>query len=1419
MPTAPLAAAQTVVRHAASALARAPDDLHADHAVAATTTATVLATATGSAKPSRSRILLIAASAVLATALAGAAWYSIGRARTSRSRSGSTANQDGRLDVSTLFEGRLSAQDAAFIVDTFTSLLEDEDGGFGSSSADIDVGRANDLCSELPMSVSDAVKLMEAMYSEHEPSRVTAACLLSGLLENADYAAKLSPLLILPLTALEGEKNPRVLLLLVDMVSVMIRQDPTMAASYVSRDDLIHFLIQLVLDPSRSANGKGLAARAHNTLMRLISFAPAKAPLLEGGIHKTIAAVLAHPPEDLSKEGLDRGSDLLELLFAQTSDDEWCTALPAWEVDDPCELALAMAESSHTRLVMTGLNLATILLNGMASIDRFESRADRLFELVLKHTQEYPKTVELTVASAAFSSEKLGARFLAGGYMRRVATMESLYTSESIGGLDRSLIAFTDRAAVLEAIRDTPLLTHMQAHIAHPKYRWALDVLLALELDNDSPITSGEPSCRRPAIVASLIEQCESMYERDPLAAIDMGSSNLFGSGGNSSGAEDDAEAMEAKRAAEAAVDDAAALMRAVHRYLAYDPPARSVLEPALWPLVRQLALYPATRERRELAAVVAALGHAPNPRLDPSMAASAHQANDEEPTLATRAAVELVTPYLMQVHTLLVEAIDLSTAAVRDHRSAETGNGTLDPSLVPVANARFESVDGPAFAALATLDPAIVTALWAHEVSRATVRDILSACRRMLEVYITDNEGKPFPLIRLADPLETYAAARQTRGEMRAGVSDRGDEFRADLKLANESHLVLNSMYLPFVFCATWSAYDELREDVLELAPLLAFAASRFSFEVVARDVSLVLLQSSRQMIQSLWELMLLRYPTLLINDPTDMRMHRMCSREAVFQTVACGTCVDDIYWADVTGRCLTGVRGNLMINPYHIVNTAIASHGVSGSGKYVYVVSASPQGCPMAGWTTLTGEAALAPSDHIGLHAAILGVDTCVVDFAHACAYRDGKMRYLNESLNHQGPITIMLDLDNGTMLARISSKKPVVVFTGLDRSATYFPVVIQPATTSSMVDFDLAAGAAAIPDGYTPFARAAAVAGTTMGGRLVARSTPVETTMAVATTTRPTVHYVPVSTDPPLSQQQLLTPKFEYYFEVDAVPARDILALGFAGGKVVSLWIGVRGLEFVLQLTTSSGLATPLELRHEWTEIVPALVRYLLVHVRTMGDERPFAVRATERTNVGRLGEDDEGWRKWDIALEYYFEPISPLIVTSWQWHPDMVPLPPLPASPTTSTVTTTPVHHHGVSLLPLTTTPMRFALGTTLYNNTVPVLVVTKGDATYAADVSALLLSDAADTTMFPVVLGAARAELALDCAAEGPTAIKGPRATNNPAAAMRGVFRNWGVTRPGDDAEEDDSDDDEDKEEEEEEGEVMAVVMDTSDEED
>ncbi|ORZ35740.1 hypothetical protein BCR44DRAFT_1433471 [Catenaria anguillulae PL171] len=1226
---------------------------------------------------------------------------------------------DGKVVASQVFGGALSEEDIAFIVATFTQCYDEMNIE--------DVKRANAMGEAIEMTPDDLQVLFVALTNmEDKEERFKAVCLFSALLENEKNAINCAPFIIAYLKVnLADVTDPIIKYLLVDMIAVLTRQVKSTADEFLASTELLSILLGILADPPTAH--EATANTAWNALMRILNNATSVSPLLQSPDNVPLLTTVFN---NLTNTLLDmKWREMFALTFHLicnlASDADWAVLLPHWTREShPHEKVTGLIkETEQEHLQSSGYVTVTILMNAVYEMDKFEDLGDEFLDVFLSmHT------------SMVYSNDFFANRLLDSGKLHAFLTQPQVKSHGKLMGIMHAVLtSFRSRAQLIDQLTTHAphVYTHAYANLSTPAARYGVPFLLALD-----PAAMPAPDFK---LLRALMAKMQHMLDEAAGDELDL--------------------------------EPTVYLLDDLHSYLVYDrrPDARTLLlddpNEAFTTLVRTCALHGKLRVRPELAQVLSDMLQV-------------------VPGRGLPLAVEAVySPYLSQMHTMLAETVPLVASVVKDYR---TRPEEVDDSMVEMVSQRVEAVEAVVFPLLRGLDPAVVRYLWTGDgdgnvngqgvgvgEGKQCLQDVFTLCRTLLELLVVDTSGRAFPLMRLSRLLTDYVALRESKGGMKAAYSDAFGEFAQDGKLADGSQLVLNLLYSPHVLGVGLVHYDELRQSILDLAPAMAFTMSRFNYEALARDLCGILLQSPPRTFFGYAELAILKYPIALSTSSPDHRPHRMPVRELILRTIIRDPIKDKVHWASTSGNLYTGHRGNMIVNPSHVLQTVRGSHGVR-KGKIGFVVHATPESCPCVGWTTYAGEIK-ANRYLFREEAGGDGQVTYAVQFGSGYAWHNGQVRYMNEQVNTPGPMTFILDLDKGHMLARIGTKPLQLVFADVDTSRTWYPVLFQLGNSSSEARFD-----AALPDGFTPIARAPR-------DWLVAHPDAAQQHVddddnehddepQVVKPYMPLIAGAHVAAPP-------RNPKVQFYYEMDAVPAQPLVAAGFMQGVLATLWVATRGLELVVQFIPPAG--TPVEQSVVWQEQVPRLVAWLAGQYKEgeaedMEPQFPVEFEEVEPELGG-------GWKVLKQETEYDPQP-STLIVCGHFGDPRL-----LSAS-------------QGALEKPWAGTPLRLGLAIisapASSSTTAPSLIVTKGDLdpVQPSDVFHLVQEDTSEEIYMPVVIGFKRVEvyLHMDVEEEGEWRLKGAVVRGKEANVTRRVLGHWGLVHRSVNEDEDEDEDEDDE---------------------
>ncbi|KAJ3370594.1 hypothetical protein GGF31_003907 [Allomyces arbusculus] len=1055
-----------------------------------------------------------------------------------------------KLDVTNMFDGKLSEEDLRFICDTFNFLDEPPANEEERNAA---ITRANNLCAALPLNDDDKETLLRALRAKDDETRFTAHCLVSGLIENYDHALSLANDLLNHIVRhLAAEPHLPTHILLADMVSVYVRQDSTLAAVMAGFTGVMRHLLSCAIDTNSTS--PALMNRSRNGLIRTIVNLPSSSALLDNKFLFRLGQPLA---KELKSEtphptATPNAAYLLQLICQRANDDDWLMHLDDWkQTVNLSKLVLALLQEKRftdpdhiESFVNCAYAIITVIFNQSsdAIAPLVKNGEEFLAAFFDNFRPQYFDTARPALACVIYESDELADLLVEKGYIEKCfPSHESIPDSMIKLTMLHTLMTLQPKDATIAEFERLDLFAFAAARLAD---RPAASSFLRTFCPN--------PSILHDALISALANRADAPIDHDPHS----GDSSSYDPSGELAlfiVADDHLEAHQAdpEKFADMAVDlvDNGKMLHVIRRLLR--------------------VCGPSIRERREIARVLCTLSRAMPDRVD-DLVALHHE------------------PLLAQIHSLLAEVLPMATQIVQANRRGQR----LD-DLLAVATARLERVEVLWFAVAHHLHPAQVAQLWegGDEAAHMTVAEILDLCGALLKLYVTDSQGRAFPLVRLADPLDTYV---QKHG---LAYSDLADEFRADLGMGERSQFILDVLYAPFVILSALVSYDNLRDRVLEYLPLLAFNSSRFAYEALGRDATTVLFKSPWSDAKQYHELAMMRYPTCMGGSASDVRAHRIINREMVSRIIVRTRARDTVHWARATGAAETGVRGNLVLNMTHMLNSAIASHGVTQRGKYAFTVTTTHEQDVFIGWATR--DAVLASGTQFGWDE-----EAYAVSFHAGVAMHGAKTRVTNEYLMGMGTLHCMIDLDEGTVLACIAGKQPHVVFRGVDTSKVWFPcVTVQP---NHSIETDFSAKGVWKP--YVPLAFAVAAPEGTY---------PVvpldEEVAAVVPHKRANVGALEI---PPKEDEVVSAlpcyPKF--YFEVDLVP-NELVAVGFQDSGRACLWVAAPGLEMVVVFPCAD-----VESSTEWRFGIPSLVALLSV---CEDIQVPQAVTVTVNEEEGENG----------------------------------------------------------------------------------------------------------------------------------------------------------------------------------------------------
>ncbi|KNE62943.1 hypothetical protein AMAG_08117 [Allomyces macrogynus ATCC 38327] len=1067
------------------------------------------------------------------------------------------------LNVADMFDGKLSDEDLRFICETFNFLDEPPANEEERNEA---ITRANNLCAALPLNDDDKETLVRALRAKDDETRFTAHCLVSGLIENYDHALSLANDLLNHIVRhLAAEQHLPTHILLADMVSVYVRQDSTMAAVMAGFTGVMRHLLSCAIDTTSTS--AALMNRSRNGLIRTIVNLPSSSALLDNKFLFRLGQPLA---KELKSDkphptATPNAAYLLQLICQRANDDDWLMHLDDWmQTVNLSKLVLALlhekrfTDPDHVEsFVNCAYAIITVIFNQSSdAIEPLVKNGEEFLAAFFDNFRpQYFDTARPALACMIYESDELADLLVEKGYIEKCfPSHESIPDSMIKLTMLHTLMTLQPKDATIAEFERLDLFAFAAARLAD---RPAASSFLRTFCPN--------PSILHDALITALANRADAPIDLDPHSS-DSSSYDPAAELALFIVADDHLEAHQAdpEKFADMAVDlvDNGKLLHVIRRLLR--------------------VCGPSVRERREIARVLCTLSRAMPDRVD-DLVALHHE------------------PLLAQIHSLLAEVLPMAAQIVQANRRGQR----LD-DLLAVATARLERVEVLWFAVAHHLHPAQVAQLWegGDEAARMTVAEILDLCGALLKLYVTDSQGRAFPLVRLADPLDTYV---QKHG---LAYSDLADEFRADLGMGERSQFILDVLYAPFVILSALVSYDNLRDRVLEYLPLLAFNSSRFAYEALGRDATTVLFKAPWSDAKQYHELAMMRYPTCMGGSSSDVRAHRIINREMVSRIIVRTRTRDTVHWARASGAAETGVRGNLVLNMTHMLNSAISSHGVTQRGKYAFTVTTTHEQDVFIGWATR--DAMLASGTQFGWDK-----EAYAVSFHAGVAMHDAKTRVTNEYLMGMGTLHCMIDLDEGTVLACIAGKQPHVVFRGVDTSKVWFPCVTVQPNHSIETDFS----AKGVWKQYVPLAVAVATPKGTY---------PVEPLDADVAAVVPHKRVDVGALEIPPKEDEVVSalpcfPKF--YFEVDLVP-NELVAVGFQDSGRACLWVAAPGLEMVVVFPCAD-----IESSTEWNSAIPSLVALLSVG-QDIQVPQAIAVTVSDGENGGRnvkvalAGEPEDG-----------------------------------------------------------------------------------------------------------------------------------------------------------------------------------------------
>ncbi|KAI9175969.1 Abscission/NoCut checkpoint regulator [Blastocladiella emersonii ATCC 22665] len=1175
-----------------------------------------------------------------------------------------------------------------------------------------DIVRANAICTELTASVDDLRALLNALGPPDAQTRAEAACLLSGLIEKPEYAAALAnSLLERVLAGVLSEPNAAIKMVFVDMLPILLRVDSedTLLVRVLERKDVLAAFADLFLHPIKET--PGLSRRAWNSTMHILRRVPTVQPLLDIGLLTRLFLAVANVSGDASWRG--DYCTMLEPLLARTIIPQRTTLFAEWRGSnlDPVAAVIALFNEDGSPAASTAMSLLAFIANGTAWRDEINSHAASLVDGMLSASKAGTTTgFPLALATIIVNSERAAEYLIQSGTLRRFLDDNKSTLSESENSeIIHTLMVILTSFEMDFAEADAELRRTFLIDFAYQHIGdTAASVLFLVRFD---------PSLDR--IARAFAKTVAEYASSDTIS--------------------------ECLTAEFTVINAAFALLRV-------SPESATILldDGNLWPLLRRFALHPGMREREEVSGLVALLLRA-------------------RPDLVDDAVATFYGPLLVQLNAALAEIVPPAVALIRESRKR---GGEFDEAAVALLNERIGHVEKNVFEFLRNLDPVTVTAMWSTSpAARQAFVDILALCERSMLAIVADNEGKLFPIMRLARLVEEMAAQHGT------GTSGAANEFMADLVFSGSSELILNFLYLPFSLLRTFVGYDELRDAVLGQLPLMACASLRFGYQVLARDFAATALYAPHGQWLQLEQLAMLNNRSALVNSDPDYAAADIVSTEFLRRAIIRDPALDPVHWANVSGNTPTGICGTTVFNFSHTANTARASHGVTRTGRFAFTVDASLEGIPVIGWTSHAGP--LRGNDYTLAPAAR---DTCVMDFGAGRAMHAGKVRFLNKRLAESGPIVVTIDLDRGEIATAAYGQAPQVIFHGIDAAKTWYPVVVQPPSSCSIARFDAA------PEGFTSITAA------------VAQGAAVAVRPDIEPTSLPTAVPAFRSAVATTAKQGLLPDiNFSSYYESTLVaPRSPCTAVGLrALNHAHYLWVAAgNGVEFTAQFVLGAHpslppneRATALEDSVEWREWIPALADFIATSPPRAKLDESQRVAMVVRFAV-REGSVEAGRREWDVSWsELGSDPAAQDVALSSAFLVSRFAQPPANAP-----------HPHepvrmqlGVSIgTPRLSSDERGDPELALFASLL-VFGVSKGhdSAMSPADLSPMIPMHGGsgkpdDGLLLPIVIGARHIELALHVG-EGGDATKGPMARGCPTLG-RDVLNAWGLIKDGEEKE-------------------------------
>ncbi|ORZ32146.1 hypothetical protein BCR44DRAFT_334107 [Catenaria anguillulae PL171] len=531
----------------------------------------------------------------------------------------------------------------------------------------------------------------------------------------------------------------------------------------------------------------------------------------------------------------------------------------------------------------------------------------------------------------------------------------------------------------------------------------------------------------------------------------------------------------------------------------------------------------------------------------------------------------------------------------------------------------------------LRSLNPQVVQVL--VEQQDGGLLQAVDCLKQLLELNVLDSKQRPYYSQDNPRALDLYYATNDSVGNE---WSDALDEANAYISfnethnviysivsatctaLSHLSHFGMVSILVKHVHCqfgamSDHTSSDLLRPRCLDILPLLP--GILFNRGQNIRFFYQTALQAPLKVLDQYYKTLSFHYRVAAEQKYPVKSKDALAMLEGMNRVFVRNSTVDSVHWASMTGGVQTCARGSTVFNFSAHQQQVRGSHGVTGKGKYCYTVSFPEKAGITLGWTTNAGP--LVWNQNLYMQEPTSNGEgapqTVVINFEVAAAWKSGKFRNSVDYATANSFITCILDLDNGQFIYGVDQLPFRVVFSNLDRSQTWFPVIYPMSRSVIETNFsESIRESSGIPLGSAPISD--------LIRHPDARS-PIPTASDSTDARR---EYLPITVDGlPLTPKALSKLVLRNYYETELTPSftDPLLAVGFRQGLTYTLWVSTRQIELALQFALDDHV-TAVEHSAQWCTWIPALIKYFGQNRSVSPPEAAFGVMFAEDGSVAGL-----------------------------------------------------------------------------------------------------------------------------------------------------------------------------------------------------